>query len=158
MKKRNLFFYAVIILSLAFNAFLAWKFHSFETRQKELLDTVTTLESQVYQFVPFTPRNADITGIYDHSRLKATDSHNFSGEFSIWWDEIPNASGYEIEFNYTRLVDNVKSSYYRCTGAFDSYDINISDVKFRIRAYGLQDDEKIFGEFSDWVPLEIEYE
>lgn len=42
------------------------------------------------------------------------------------------------------------------TGGF-SFNIQISKgLKFRIRAFGLQNGEKIWGEFSDWYSLEVE--
>lgn len=131
-----------------------------ELKAKE--EEIKSLESQISQYMettPFNPENAKVTGVQDESKLKrGEDSERaFYGTMRLSWNDIPNASRYQIEFNYTpRLAETEEANYYRM-GAFYSDKVDISDgLKFRVRAYEEQNGEKVYSEFSKWVSLDVE--
>ena len=173
MKYRNLFFYVVILLSV-FD--LGAKFHSLQTQQEKILQTmakqeevlnttihdIEALERKIDEYVKLIPFNVDsskITGIKDNSKLTSDEDweNHFYGEIYLTWDKIPNASGYQIEFNYLPDFEETEDTSFILLGSFNSNNTQISEgLKFRIRAFGLQNGEKIWGEFSDWYSLEVE--
>lgn len=130
---------------------------------KEQQNKIEDLECQINQcmnLIPFDAEKARITGIQNKSDLRKDDEfseRHFNGTISLSWDDIPNAFGYQIEFNYDPMLEDTTDAYYYRFGAFYSYKVDISEgLKFRIRAYSLQDGEKVYGEFSDWISLEVE--
>lgn len=131
-----------------------------EMKAKE--EKIKSLERQISQYMestPFNPENAKVTGVRDESELKRGEDseRNFYGTIKLSWNDIPNASRYQIEFNYTpRLEETEEANYYRM-GAFYSDKVDISDgLKFRVRAYEEQNGEKVYSEFSKWVSLDVE--
>jgi len=122
--------------------------------------TIKEQQIQISQYEASLPfEKLQITAIQNASRLERDEkfsNKHFNGTMSLIWQGIPNASGYQIEFNYCKRLEEVTDTYYYRTGAFYSYDKEISEgLKFRIRAYKLQDGEKIYGEFSEWTSLGV---
>ena len=122
--------------------------------------TIKEQQIQISQYEASLPfEKLQITVIRNESRLERDEdfsNKHFIGTMSLSWQGIPNASGYQIEFNYCKRLEEVTDTYYYCTGAFYSYDKEISEgLKFRIRAYKLQDGEKTYGEFSEWTSLGV---
>lgn len=124
-------------------------------------EKIKSLEFQINQYINSTPfEMLKITEIQNYSNLKQDKEfpeRHFEGTISLRWEGIPDASGYQIEFNHAPMLEEITDTYYYCTGAFYSYKVDISEgLKFRIRAYKLQDGEKVYGEFSEWTSLEVE--
>ncbi len=132
-------------------------------RIESVENDVQTIEEQLSQYselLPFNSEKAEITEICNKSDLKSDETfpeRHFLGTISLSWKDIPNASGYQVEFNYQPILEETEKANYFVTGAFYSYKVDISNgLKFRIRAYGQQNGEKVYGEFSDWISLDVE--
>ncbi|MCI9087600.1 MAG: hypothetical protein HFJ32_03485 [Clostridia bacterium] len=119
-------------------------------------EKIKSLELRISQYMESTPK---IIGVRDESKLKrGEDSEQlFYGTIRLSWDDIPNASGYQIEFNYKPSLEETEEANYYRSGAFYSYKVDISDgLKFRVRAYEEQNSEKVYSEFSKWFSLDVE--
>lgn len=129
---------------------------NFRKKIEELEQRCDELEDLIYSDVT----RSTITGIIDSSKLEKDELYperHFEGNITLSWDKVPNASGYQIEFSHQPETEETDSAYFYHTGAFYSNDEEISQgIQFRIRAYALQGDKKVYGIFSEWKTIEIE--
>lgn len=121
-----------------------------------VLGVFNAFQIQITNMKPNKLELANITTVKNSSDLEreANNPQFFSGTFSLSWVPIPNATGYEIEFNYDPIIRYTKEEHFYCTGAFYAYN-HVGEEQFRIRSYYLKDEEKIYSEFSAWIDLNV---